>query len=626
MKKYTFIALVAAATVSLSSCYDLDRFPDNQLSSGTTFKSEDGCKTGMMGVYALMRGDNVLGKYFFNDAQGGRMYVYDQFENEQKGTYTPKTGDVTNRWKNLYEGVARANNVIQQITANADALTASGMDAAKQAQYVAEAKFLRGMYYYYLLEFFADPVQGLGVPYYDESIVVATNYLDMMNPRETLDKCIANVVADMQEAADKLPAEWDKSNSGRATKGSAYGYMGKAYLLKKDYTNALSAFQKIEALGVHDLYRGVWSDMFQPDAADACSEMIFSIQSLGGTGYDLGLPLNFMLGTRTSYGGCWNNGMITNNAIEKFDYIDGTPFDWKAIIPGYINDDEALEAYKAAGGKVTSDAYQKAIAVRANAWWCTVNSKAAGMSASRTKEDVEKRVKTWGNKKAEILAMYEKRDPRMAMTAILPFTWYTGYTNSANDLALCIVSQGSDKKSDLHLDGNQNGFVSWNNAQLFYLFRKFVCVGDANGKITNRAYTPINFPLIRLADVYLLEAECYAKAGQFDKCAEYINKVRSRVGVADRPVPASWDEALEMLDKERTCELLGEGHAYVDMRRWGKLETLNGKRDFSISGAFTRYARVAEAKDYAWPIPTDEISMNKSIIQNTGWKTADNED
>ena len=71
---------MAAATVSLSSCYDLDRFPDNQLSSGTTFKSEDGCKTGMMGVYALMRGDNVLGKYFFNDAQGGRMYVYDQFD------------------------------------------------------------------------------------------------------------------------------------------------------------------------------------------------------------------------------------------------------------------------------------------------------------------------------------------------------------------------------------------------------------------------------------------------------------------------------------------------------------------------------------------------------------------
>ena len=65
MKKYTFIALMAAATVSLSSCYDLDRFPDNQLSSGTTFKSEDGCKTGMMGVYALMRGDHVLGKYFF---------------------------------------------------------------------------------------------------------------------------------------------------------------------------------------------------------------------------------------------------------------------------------------------------------------------------------------------------------------------------------------------------------------------------------------------------------------------------------------------------------------------------------------------------------------------------------
>lgn len=52
-----------------------------------------------------------------------------------------------------------------------------------------------------------------------------------------------------------------------------------------------------------------------------------------------------------------------------------------------------------------------------------------------------------------------------------------------------------------------------------------------DGAINNRADTPINFPLIRLADVYLMLAECYifSESG-FDKdnAVKYINKVRTR--------------------------------------------------------------------------------------------------
>ena len=55
-----------------------------------------------------------------------------------------------------------------------------------------------------------------------------------------------------------------------------------------------------------------------------------------------------------------------------------------------------------------------------------------------------------------------------------------------------------------------------------------------DGAINNRADTPINFPLIRLADVYLMLAECYifSESG-FDKdnAVKYINKVRTRKGV-----------------------------------------------------------------------------------------------
>ena len=65
-----------------------------------------------------------------------------------------------------------------------------------------------------------------------------------------------------------------------------------------------------------------------------------------------------------------------------------------------------------------------------------------------------------------------------------------------------------------------------------YFWRKFVPEGDWNGQITDRAHTPVNFPILRLADVYLMLAECYNETGNQSKAVEYINKVRARAGIA----------------------------------------------------------------------------------------------
>ena len=47
-----------------------------------------------------------------------------------------------------------------------------------------------------------------------------------------------------------------------------------------------------------------------------------------------------------------------------------------------------------------------------------------------------------------------------------------------------------------------------------YLWRKFVAEYDMNGAINNREDTPLNFPLIRYADVLLMLAECYNQTDQ----------------------------------------------------------------------------------------------------------------
>ena len=111
------MAAAAASTLMLSSCYDLDRYPDNQLSAGTFFKTEEHAKMAMMGVYSQMQNDNVYGIAFGWDALGGISFGYDNpsFQTIQRGTVATNNSYSSNKWSALYEGIARANNVIQNV-------------------------------------------------------------------------------------------------------------------------------------------------------------------------------------------------------------------------------------------------------------------------------------------------------------------------------------------------------------------------------------------------------------------------------------------------------------------------------------------------------------------------------
>ena len=68
MKKYKLLASILLASLSLNSCYDLDRYPSDQVSDGIFWKSETHAKQGMMGVYAAMQVDDAFGLKFTFDS------------------------------------------------------------------------------------------------------------------------------------------------------------------------------------------------------------------------------------------------------------------------------------------------------------------------------------------------------------------------------------------------------------------------------------------------------------------------------------------------------------------------------------------------------------------------------
>ena len=137
----------------------------------------------------------------------------------------------------------------------------------------------------------------------------------------------------------------------------------------------------------------------------------------------------------------------------------------------------------------------------------------------------------------------------------------------------------------------------------------------------------------RLAEVYLNYAEACFRLGDNAKAMNYINKVRTRVGLP-KVSGLSGDGLFDALRHERKVELAFEGLYYWDMRRWNMAATqFTGVRRHGLkvekqaNGTFKyTYVNVDNenlnfpAKMYRLPIPTAELNNNKELSQFAEWK------
>ena len=578
MKKYKLFITLAASLFLTSSCYDLDVYPEDQLSSGTFFQTQDHADQIMMGVYSQMQSDDIFGRQFGLDCLGGIGSGYDpaSYAVIGRGTYNSTSGLVTGKFKNLYEGIARANILLQNVDR-------CDMSDELKLRYKAEARFMRALYYFTLMDFFGP------VPVYDESTIVAEDFMNMLEPRKSLEEVRKFIIDDLDNADTYLPTEWDASNAVRATKAAAMSLKGKVLLYAKEYEAAKECFEAVVTnkegkYGEKELYPD-YAGLFKP-GGDESSEMIFAIQNIGGVGQDFGMPTTFYMGSRASYGSCWNNVMASIDFVDSYECKDGKPFDWNDYFEGY---NENIDIRK---------------------------------EVLYAKLDNSKKVVTYPASREKLLEMYENRDPRMKASIILPYTLYAGWVkNAPKDTEFILL----EKQGDAH---DNNGFIRVNQNYQLYLWRKFVAEGNMDGAINNRADTPINFPIIRLADVYLMLAECYNQMenGDQEKAVYYINKVRNRASVNMPEINNGkpWmeartkEEVFARIRHERAVELAAEGWSFSDMRRWGLLEEVAGPVKDIVNKKL--YDRVVNERDYLWPIPQDEIDKNPNLRPNNpGW-------
>lgn len=579
MKKIIiYLATMLLAAMTFTGCYDLETYPGDKVNEGTFYKTGDHAHQGLMGIYGMLRLNEAYGYQFCFDHLGDIAYGYNYYM-MFLATYTDRDGTIQAHWQTFYDGIHRVNTFIRSVKGMRGIITDEQIN-----EYVAEAKFLRAMFYFSLTDLFG------GVPYYDESTNVNEEFMNLKQPRSSLEEVRAHILEDLDEAIKYLPVEHAASEYGRATKGAAYALRGKVHLYDKEWQSAINDFEEIvynksnnygyalddDYARVFKLYNGAKSP-----------ETVFSIQNKSGVGTEYGMQIQALMGCRGAYGSCWNNTVPSTQLVDMYEFKDGRPFNWDEIFPGY--------------NAMTPEQRKELLSVEMDGSGTIV-----GLREADT---------------AKILSAYTCRDPRLMVTVIVPYSHYMGNIGRTTNVDLIFAL-------DHNLAGNANGGTIQNNAGwVSYLYRKFVTEGDQGGAISNRLHTPFAFPLIRFADVLLMLSEAYNEAGQLDKAVTEFNKVRARVGMPGLNSGPAWmvvsnkEQMAERIRKERAVEFAGEGLRFSDLRRWGyeiAHKTLNNVDAVNIYGE-PIYTHLFTERDMLWPIPGVERERNKELTQNPGW-------
>lgn len=274
----------------------LDIAPTGQLAEAQ-LSSRNGIDASLIAAYSVLNGrfnrEASASNWAWGSIRGG-----DAVKGTDPGDYSdlnpimqlnalPSQGVVNNKYTGTYEGIARANNVLRLLqTRGADV---SDDDATG---FEAQAKFLRGHYYFELKRTFGDTPYVTEVDDYGTGIELIPNNQDLY----------PFIEADLQFAYDYLPETQDQV--GRVNKWAAASLLAKVYMYQDKFVQAKTLFDEIIADGQtsNGLPYGLvpqYADVFKA-SNDNHEESVWAYQSAANTGhvnnanpeFDLNWPYN----------------------------------------------------------------------------------------------------------------------------------------------------------------------------------------------------------------------------------------------------------------------------------------------------------------------------------------------
>ena len=298
----------------------LDKQPMGVESSATFFKTEDHAVKAVTAVYDATgwRYSQEISEWFLgdicsDDAEKGGENAADWAELQQLKEFRANASNSIGfyRWSELYQGIYRANLVIENVP-DID------MDKELRVRLVAEAKFLRGYFYFQLIKTFG-------------AVPLITRPLDpdeYCQPRATLDACWEQVEKDLSDAADDLPEKsaYSVSDLGRATNGAANALLAKAYIFQSKWSDAESRASMVINSEEYDLEPN-YLDNFKLSHENGI-ESVYEIQHIEVPTSDYGdenegQETSIYQGSRkATYFEGWGFDCPTEDFVEEFEAND----------------------------------------------------------------------------------------------------------------------------------------------------------------------------------------------------------------------------------------------------------------------------------------------------------------
>lgn len=422
-------------------------------------------------------------------------------------------------------------------------------------RYAGEARFFRAYYYYQLVTRFGD-------------VLLITKTLDMDSPelraaRESKEKVWQLIIEDLEFAATHIPAKsLMKSDVGRITKGAAQAFLARAALYA----------------GTHyKFHTGSNQEAYLQKAREAAKEVMDSKEYKLYTDYR-----NLFLFPGIDS----DEHILSYRYSEELGEMNGRP---RAII--YDTDCEPTK-------------------FMADNFLCK-DGLPIGKSAYKTDY-------------LPLGTEFENRDPRMELTLWRPGASFSGAPFVPN--------------------------LS-NQTRTGYMFKK-TGVEEAFTFVPTAVY--VDEILLRYAEVLLIYAEAtYELNGQIsDNDLDLsVNQLRDRFKDNPDCLPRLTNEFVtkhgldmrEELRRERRAELSGEALRYDDIIRWKTAETELPRAILGAKFDVAAYPNVKPGKDiildengfilvqskasrsfdvkknYLYPLPLREISLNPNLKQNPGW-------
>ncbi|MDB5155263.1 MAG: SusD family protein [Mucilaginibacter sp.] len=307
MKKSNYKLIALGAIIFLASAYSckkvLNKAPVGVL-PGNVLPTKAGVDGLLIGAYSLLDGyyQGQPGSAFASgisnwswggvgsdDAYKGSSTGDQRDEGltaiEQHISINPTDGYLGSKWQVCYAGIARANNVIQEIPLVTDgSLSKADADLDK-----AEAQFLRGLYHFELAKIWQN------VPYVDENITYLAGNYNVANTGPIW----SHIEDDFKAAMAVLPAT--QPQAGRANKYAAEAFLAKAYVYNHEYDKALPLLTDcinngVTASGAHYAL-GLYNNNFNASTKNG-PESVFAAQMTvndgsNGQNDDAGDVLNF---------------------------------------------------------------------------------------------------------------------------------------------------------------------------------------------------------------------------------------------------------------------------------------------------------------------------------------------